>query len=409
MKKNVLVLSTLDERGLGHGWSHYQEFTKLGFNTDFVCLLRTKPDTPKYIIDSVNPYNLKYFYFRVVKFLLQIIFKSNSEMRYWYKGWDFASADDVLKHLSFKPDYILIGSYQFFLSPKSIYNLWKKTHATIVILMVDEKLLSGGCPYPLDCEGYKSQCKNCPRYTYLKLLANRVFTQKEKYLSKVPLHISGTRYDLNKVNSIPYLNNKEKHAIVCEPKIPFYKSKIEARKELGLPLDDFIIFAGAVSVTNPFKGFAKLRESLLKFSKEISNRKVTFIFAGKNKFDLDLPHNISVVQPGFMDTNKLFTTYFACDIYTSPSLEDSGPMMVNYAIACGRPVIAFPVGVALDLVKHKETGWMAEKGNTDQYAEGLNYFYTLKETTMEMIQRNCRDLITHFGQHPWYEFMLDTE
>ena len=65
-------------------------------------------------------------------------------------------------------------------------------------------------------------------------------------------------------------------------------------------------------------------------------------------------------------------------------------MMVNYSMACGRPVIAFPVGIAQDLIVHKETGWMAEMRNTEDFAMGLDYFYQMDSISFSLIEENCK-------------------
>ena len=125
-KKNILVLATFDERGRGHGWSQYLRFKELGHNVQFLCLLRTQADTPKdcCIIDSFSKYSWRYLWYKLWKILEKIMFAPYPSMRAMYKGVDFASSNDILKRLQHKPDLIVVCTYQFFLSPHSLYNIY---------------------------------------------------------------------------------------------------------------------------------------------------------------------------------------------------------------------------------------------------------------------------------------------
>ena len=144
-KKNILILAFLDERGLGHGWSKYILFKSLGFNVDFVCLLRHHKETQNYIIDAYNK-GIRYYFYRLCNWmeLLTCPMPAYRMTRSFYRGVDYTTASEVLKKISNKPDHIIICSFQRFLSPHTIYKIWERTGAEITIDMVDNKLLGGG-------------------------------------------------------------------------------------------------------------------------------------------------------------------------------------------------------------------------------------------------------------------------
>lgn len=389
-KKNILVLATLDERGTGHGWSQAKLYENKGYNVDFICLIRNYSDTKNYIIDGTKRHSIKYLYYKFFRLVGQLLFAPYGDMRWYYKGYDFANANDILKRLTRVPDYVIICTHQYFLSPKTIQKLYEATQATFIFIMVDEKLLGGGCAYPLECREYENGCRNCPRYRYAKFIPRYVVRQKEKYLSPIPFHVVGTSYDLNKTKSVLYLKDKKKYPIVGVPTIPFRQTKAEARSSLGIPSDNFVMMAGAKNIKNPIKGFKEMMESIALFSKGINeDKKITLLLSGNNILEYKIPDNIQVVTLGFLSLDELFTAYYACDVYLSPSLYDSGPYMVNYALACGRPVIAFPVGVALDLVVHGTTGWLATWKNTKEFSEGILYFYQKNQVELAQIETEC--------------------
>ena len=394
-KKNILVLATLDERGRGHGWSQYIRFKELGHNVQFLCLLRTQADTPKEycIIDSFSKYSWRYIWYKLWGTLEKIMFAPYPSMRAMYKGVDYASSNDILKRLQHKPDLIVVCSYQFFLSPHSLYKIYNETKSEMCFIMVDEKTLGGGCPYPqFGCEQYITGCKNCPYYRYEKFIPRKIYEDKVKWFSKIPFHLIGAAADIRKAKQVPFLRDKQLHAEVTNPKIPFELSKEEARKRLNLPHSDYIIMCGAVNLNDWKKGFKEFAESLAIFAKEsLRDKTVSVLLLTKNQIITSLPDSIRIISLGFLDMDSLYTAFYASDVFASPSIMDSGPMMVNYSMACGRPVVAFPVGIAQDLVVHKETGWMAEMQNITDFAKGLEYFYQLDDQKLLQAGEKCKN------------------
>jgi D-inositol-3-phosphate glycosyltransferase len=56
----------------------------------------------------------------------------------------------------------------------------------------------------------------------------------------------------------------------------------------------------------------------------------------------------------------LARAYQAADFFVSPSTNETGPMMAGEAMACGRPLIAYPIGIAPDLVVPGLNGTLVE-------------------------------------------------
>ena len=80
-----------------------------------------------------------------------------------------------------------------------------------------------------------------------------------------------------------------------------------------------------------------------------------------------------VRQLGMLPPEGLAQAYAAADLYVSPSVEDSGPMMINEAVMSGTPVIAFDVGVAIDLIEPGATGVIASRRNADALAAAMTH------------------------------------
>ena len=90
----------------------------------------------------------------------------------------------------------------------------------------------------------------------------------------------------------------------------------------------------------------------------------------------DFPEEYDVRKVGKLSFEDLFRAYACADLFLCPSLEDSGPMMINYGVMAYIPVVAFEMGVALDIIRHKENGYIAKWRDVDDFAEGILYCMT---------------------------------
>jgi len=95
---------------------------------------------------------------------------------------------------------------------------------------------------------------------------------------------------------------------------------------------------------------------------------------------------------GYLSENELIKAYQLAHIFICPSLEDSGPLMINQAIMCGTPVVAFNIGSATDLVITGETGYLAKIKDPTDMANGIDYVLSLTEIEYRNMSENCRSL-----------------
>lgn len=410
MSPKVLVLSYDDSLLEGHGYSIWNHLKDEGYEAYFISYAsRYSNETPDFFIDAKKPFSWNYFVFRL-KRRLKFDYKVKEDKseyclfnaRYYYHG----NAKKILKKISVIPDIIIITWCDFFISPKVIYDLYHLTNAKIVISMVDPHILGGGCHFPCDCKQYETGCSKCPVLENPEP-AKRLFDEKVRYLSDIPMLVAGSPYDVLRGQKTIFLKNAIFQKIVVVPNIPFLKTKKDARKRFDIPEDNFVLFWGALFTTDKRKGFSFFIRALEKFRKKIGGRKVSVIVLVKDEIDTnsyDLGDNVTMIQPGFLDQEGLFSAFYASNVFVSTSIDDSGPMMVNYSIACGTPVISFPVGVAVDLVKHGETGYMAKFMDADDLSKGFELFYRMNQSHYEKYAENCISLMGELKKtnKPWY-------
>lgn len=394
--KNVLVLNFDDHVGGGVIWTAADELESNGYNIFRLPLTKSLSSTTDYFVDVRGKYTFSKLVFRVKQYLFNRkglkINPSNSHC-FFSKGKEYTSATNILGKTPFTPNLILIGWYDYYLSPKTIYDLYQLTGAKILISMIDEHILGGGCHYPFECRQYLTGCRNCPSLARNKRIAEDVYNQKIKYWTDMPIHILATSYDLNKTKGIPFFKKSSLHTLIGTPEIPFVVTKFEARKHFDISADDFVIMGAMTVLTDKRKGCKELFEAINVIAEKAGKKHITLLLLGNGKGVPYINPKINVILPGYLDKKGLYTAYYACDVFASPSLDDSGPYTVNYCVACGRPVVSFPVGVALDLIKHEKTGYIAKYGDSNDFAEGLLYFYNQMSPVPE---KEITDMIDKF-------------
>jgi len=106
-------------------------------------------------------------------------------------------------------------------------------------------------------------------------------------------------------------------------------------------------------------------------------------------------YGFKIFFEGFRSTAELPLYYAACDVFVFPTLNDPWGLVVNEAMACGKPVVSSTeAGASYDLVRHGANGWVVDPRNTLQlcnYLEKLIADNDLRrrmgETSFNIIQQ----------------------
>ena len=173
-------------------------------------------------------------------------------------------------------------------------------------------------------------------------------------------------------------------------------SKSSEGNRFGVPLGKKVIFFGAVTVSNPRKGFNQLVEALSKLDLILGDEKlggnVELIIAGKTTpADLNaLSYRTTSI--GLVDYKTLADAFRLADVFVCPSVQDSGPIMVNQSMLCGTPVVAYDMGAASSLVIDGKTGFKCKLGDTDALAKGIYKVLKLSNEDKEFFSYRCREL-----------------
>ncbi|HNH26297.1 MAG TPA: glycosyltransferase family 4 protein [Anaerolineales bacterium] len=103
---------------------------------------------------------------------------------------------------------------------------------------------------------------------------------------------------------------------------------------------------------------------------------------------------LSITVTGHVPHKDLPAYYSLMDVFVHPSLRDGMPNAVLEAMACGVPVIATPVGGALDVLEDGVNGFFVDVNDATQLAEKIaKTLKPLKE--LESVRRSARETVLH--------------
>lgn len=420
-KVKILLLGFNDNLLKGHVLSHYKMIpdetfdkrlvvhTSLEKKQDYAFHVRSKSVWGK-IWDRIN---IKLTSLKNMVRCRSFIWVNKKRLEFCFLGFDKkcnVTAQEILdKNPGFVPDVIALYWTASFLNSKIIRDLYDLTGARMLFALVDEAYLTGGCHYPNDCEGYLHGCHNCPALSMGKKVAERQMADKLKYWKGIPKIVYGVRSDCLVAQKSPIFKDAITIAKVSVPQVTI-TDKHTARGKWGINANNFVMLLGANDIREVRKGFKYAVEAINKLAETKDNLCLFLLGHKKNDFisKLSISEKVKVIAPGFLSLDDLFMAYCASDCHISPSIADSGPMMINYSIACGVPVVAFNIGVARDLVLHKETGYIANYKDSDDIANGLDWLYRQDEETRNEIRRKCLALMNGLkGQRPYYDDVYD--
>lgn len=293
-----------------------------------------------------------------------------------------------------------------FLRPEDIAKL-SALNKPIVWTFHDSNAFTGGCHVRYDCDHFMNECGDCP---VLKNpgpadRSHNIWLRKDRAYKQLKFSIvSPSQWMAESIARSKLLGMAE---IVMIPNTldtnlfkPIVKS--EAREQLGLSTDKFILMSGFMpSRKDLHKGTPYLIEAIEIFIKEyqILPDQVELIIFG-NRDDKKVPD--FPVRTTFMgtisDDETLALYYSSADVFLAPSLEDNLPNTVMESLACGTPVAAFATGGIPDMVKHKHNGYLAEYRSSADLAEGIAWIYNYPNK-LELNVNARKTIEDHFSEH----------
>ena len=258
-----------------------------------------------------------------------------------------------------------------FLTPEEIGKLNKP----IIWRLSDKWAFTGGCHYSGDCKKYEEHCGNCPQLITDKKKDFTWFGLKRKneaWQDKNITVVAPSRWIADAAGKSTILKNKSIVRIATGVDHNVFKpiDKAKEREALNIPPSSKVILFGANNaLESTYKGGIFFR----KMVEQLADKDYIFLLFGsdKNRQRDDVYNNVRFLGV-LREENDLCRAYNAADIFICPSIEDNLPNTVLESMACGTPCVAFKdSGGVVDVIVHKENGYLAEYRNTEDLVNGV--------------------------------------
>lgn len=158
--------------------------------------------------------------------------------------------------------------------------------------------------------------------------------------------------------------------------IPYlYDRRFKYNASIRESHERFVVLFGCFGGrANQIKGWDDFWSSVKLLPPDVRNRMQVNVFgevfSDYEEMGVKL-HCLGVIR----DPVKMIYECHQADISVLPSRQDNAPSTKFEALFCGLPVIAFDRTGCAEEIDHKVTGWIAQDGDINAYADGLLFFY----------------------------------
>jgi glycosyltransferase involved in cell wall biosynthesis len=369
-------------------------FKNLGHQS---TLLSTRNEFLAVNISNIKKNKLIWFKDAIRAFLYRKVFLWVGKSSYYQdisERDEYYSIDRIKSKVDYVPNVIIILFDYRIITSRTVQALAKWSNAKIYWMMVDMKPMTGGCAYSGQCTKYQSDCKGCPliKNSLFSDFAYKQLSTKIELLKDVNLNlIAGSSYQEKQARLSTVFKNRPIHKAIfpVNNKTFFPRDKFEARSKLGLPVDKQIIMFGAMRVNDPRKGYQYLLKAISLLVQKRNIDDLLLLVVGSGSVAELEEMQIPVVSLGLVNYEKLALSYQSADIFVCPTIEDSGPVMVSQSLLSGTPVVAFKMGVSIDLVINGKTGFIFELGDHEGLCSGIENILDLSPKSKEMMNSAC--------------------
>lgn len=275
-----------------------------------------------------------------------------------------------------------------YLSIADIGNITKP----VVWTLQDMWAFCGAEHYTDDCrwkEGYNK--KNRPLYERGFDLNQWTWKRKLKHWQKSMQIVTPCKWLTETAQNSVIMNHWPVDVIPNTLNINIWKpiEKKHAKKQFNLPenKNKVIAFGALGGQQDVRKGFDLLREAL-KVLRQTENNYEIIIFGQdtpENPEELGFP----IHYTGHLNADSdLCNLYSAADVMIVPSRQEAFGQTASEAHACGTPVVAFNATGLMDIVDHKQTGFLAKPFDPASLAEGIKW--VLDNNENEELSKNAR-------------------
>lgn len=325
------------------------------------------------------------------------LFKSveNNSLPYYFFGINEkhppVSTNKITKRFEKEYDFILVFFWQGLLNSKSIHEIYKKTKKPILLIAADMFPMTGGCSYFWDCDRLEYSCGKCPG-----IVSNdendetrKNFLYKKNVFNNIESVFLGNSWQINYAKKSGLFKNMERIYPIVDETVFKQQDKVLLKQKFNYS-NKIVLFFGALGVHDPRKGIKYLLKSLQLLSEYEPDliKNIVLLVAGTGD-KVDGLDKFDVKYTGHLTFDQLAEYYALSDLFLSPSIQDAGPMMLNQALMCGTPAVAFNIGTACDIINDK-TGYLAKFKDSEDFCNGIIKIITKSDIELNEMYNTCR-------------------
>ncbi len=249
------------------------------------------------------------------------------------------------------------------------------SYVPIVWTIHDMSPLAGGCFTYFGCDEMEKRCEICPifRAPFNRWFAASEWKRRAHSLAGRKIFVVGNSAFTTGLirKSALFRNVNNITTILPSLKLGefFRHDKHEARRQLGIAPDRFVLGFGAAALADVNKGINRFWEVADKVGRKLGA--VDALVFGDG-FLADKGISVNVRSLGRMKSRaQQSLVYSAMDVFIITSRMETFGQVATEAQACGTPVWAFDVGGLRDAVQAGMTGNLVPFGDTERMAEDI--------------------------------------
>lgn len=402
-KPNVLIMTSfLSNDNSSKMIKDVSKSLEMDYNVDVLSKYSTKVEGLN-IYSAYNSYELLFhnvFNYSRDKFLFykNKLFKTvkREATEYYFFGLNEenppVSPKRIINKINKEYDFILVFFWQGLITSKTLKDIYDKCNTPILLMAADMFPMTGGCSYFWECNRLEKSCGQCPGIssTDENDVTRKNFLFKKKMIEGIKCNFLGNSWQIKHASKSRLFRNMDKIYPIVDENIFRPRDKDELKNKLKC-FDKTVLFFGSLGVHDPRKGFKYLLESLqlLSIKRPDLVKDLVLVVAGKGEEVAGL-EDFNVKYTGHLSFDELAEYYALADIFLSPSIQDAGPMMLNQALMCGTPAVAFNIGTACDIINDK-TGYLAKYRDSEDFCKGIIDLVTKPKSDLSIMYKECRE------------------
>jgi len=384
----ILHISTYDKGGAATACIRLHEgLLNAGIDSKVLVLNKTKENIPE-VYEYF--YNKKSFFYRLKNKIHQTLNKFNL----YNKFFDISKYEQY-KLQNIRPEGLIMISFpmsNFNITNNSYFKEADIIHLHWVANFLDYKTFFNKCQKPIIWTFHDQNpflgLEHCPeKYLNPNKQGIPIPRQFSNYEIEIENKYKQIKYEIFKNKSLNIIalcnwikneiNNSKMFPLANINLIPngidskqfIILNKTFCRELLGLPLKKKIILFVA-DYNCILKGFNYLLNAIEKIKDE------NILVCSIGNDDVVQYANKCYCELGkFNDYRLMNIAYSAADVFLIPSLIDNLPNTVIESLLSGTPVISFPIGGMIDMIKHKKNGYLTDELNTNSLSDSIKHFF----------------------------------